>query len=415
VAADWLRQRYSRTDPRGRFPRVVGFPGVECNRLGVSWRPVIDMTDSPFAAVRLRAIIPVADWLADGGEHRSWFSMIGVPGLRRQVVLHAGLGEFDCSRPEGLSEELRTERWQSLVDLLGRFGELGDGTRALVVFHLAQLSFTECVFTVAGVVEPNGDPERDRYAYEVARVHSRHPARVASALRVFGRLPEVTTDPLLALGACFQGIGHAIRDRGDHSRAREFERQGSAVGGLTDDWHSCLVRSRFHRAVALLRLAEGDADAMRRELAYAVSLGDQLAADATGHADRLVAAENSRYLAELRIRTACAGEVPDLCAGLASLDPYCVEAKLVIGDALAGAGDVRSAAEWYANAGELGTVSGAIGWFRAGQCYDRLGDYPAAINAMGRCLELDATAVEPCAYLEGSAPAHPRARSRRPG
>jgi hypothetical protein len=367
---------------------------------------MIDMTDSPFAAVRLRAIIPVADWLADDEGHRSWFSMIGVPGLRRQVVLHAGLAEFDCARPEGLPPERRSARWQGLVDLLGRFGELADGKRALLVFHLAQLSFTECVFAVAGVVEPNGDPDHDRYAYEVARVHSRHPARVAAALRVFGRLTEVTTDPLLALGACFQGMGHAIRDRDDHSQAREFEKQGRAVDGVPDDWHGCLVRSRFHRAVALLRLAQGQADSMRRELECAVALGDQLAAHAQGQADRLVAAENTRYLIELQVRTALSEEVRTLCARLASLDPHCVEAKLVIGDSLARVGEVASAARWYASAGELGTTSGAIGWYRAGQCYDRLGEYPAAVHAMGRCLELDATAVEPRAYLSVAIGSH---------
>jgi tetratricopeptide (TPR) repeat protein len=57
------------------------------------------------------------------------------------------------------------------------------------------------------------------------------------------------------------------------------------------------------------------------------------------------------------------------------------------------------AARWYEAAGDLETVSGAQGWFRAGQCYDRLGDREQALAAMARCLELDRSAVEPRQYL----------------
>jgi tetratricopeptide (TPR) repeat protein len=355
----------------------------------------------------MRAIIPVADWLTDTTtRNRSWFSIIGVPGLRRQVVLHAGLPHFDCSRPRDLSVAYRTPRWQNLADLADSYGELDDNTRCLLIFHLAQLSLTEHAFALAGVVEPTGDPDRDRYAYEVARVPTRHPDRRRWALRIFQQLAVSASDPLLALAACFQGIGHAMRDVGDNALAREFERRGKSLTRLPDDWYGYLIGSRFHRAIALLRYMEGRADLMRRELAYAVSLSRQLSDEATSHADRLVAAESTRYMLELQIRAACGGiaadEVRDLCARLASLDPNCVEARLLIGDALAEIGDLSEAAGAYESAGDLGTGSGAIGWFRAGQCYEILGERPAAIYAMSRCLELDATAVEPRAYLAKS-------------
>lgn len=69
-----LQERYSRVDPRGRIPQITGYPGLEHNRLGVFWRPIIDITDSPYASLRMRAIIPVADWLTDTTtRNRSWF------------------------------------------------------------------------------------------------------------------------------------------------------------------------------------------------------------------------------------------------------------------------------------------------------------------------------------------------------
>ena len=66
------------------------------------------MTDSPYSAMRLRMIRPVNDWLADPATpHRSWFAMIGVPGLRRQVIRHSGLHDYDCNEPAGFRSTCR--------------------------------------------------------------------------------------------------------------------------------------------------------------------------------------------------------------------------------------------------------------------------------------------------------------------
>jgi tetratricopeptide (TPR) repeat protein len=381
---------------------------VECNRLGVFWRPLIDMTESPYVAVLLREIIQVADWLADDDGHWSWFAMIGVPGLRRQVVLHAGLEEFDCRRPDELAEGLRSARWQCLVDLLGRFSCLADGTRALLVFHLAQLSFTESVFALTGVVEPNGDPERDRYAYEVARVHSRYPDHRDRSLSAFDALSRSCPDPVLALASAAQGAGHSIRGVSDIALAAEFATRGMRIisKGLPDDWHSDLVRSRFHRAVALLRVAQRDPSGMRSELSESMRFGQAVLAAGLAGPDQLVATENWLVLVQTKIKSVLKrrgdetdAEVAKLSAALAALDPYCVEARSIAGDGYAAAGDYAEAAEQYRCAGQLGTAIGAVAWFRAGQCHDLLGDRAAAINAMGRCLELDASAIEPREYI----------------
>jgi hypothetical protein len=78
---------------------------------------------------------------------------------------------------------------------------------------------------------------------------------------------------------------------------------------------------------------------------------------------------------------------------------------LLVGDAFAASGEYAEAAHWYGRAGELGTGSGAVGWFRAAQCYDFIGDRASAVNAMGRCLEFDATAIEAQKYLTGASQA----------
>lgn len=337
--------------------------------------------------------------------------MIGVAGLRHQVLRHAGLDRYDCREPTELPAEFRTPQWNTLLESIERFPILDDSTRSLVVFQLAQLSYCQYVFKLAGVVVPNGDPDHDLYAYEVARVHARYPRHAPHALPVFERLAASSKDSLLALAACAQGIGHSIRSATEVELARRFESYGRDLmaSRVADGWHAWLVKSRFHRALALLRLAEGRPEEMRQELRIAVGLGDQLFPGLADVTDRMVALENRRILVEVQIKAASmassdesAAEVRAFCEELSALDPYCVEARLIVADGYTAIGDYAQAAQRYARAGELGTVSGAIGWFRAAQCYDFLRDRANALNAMGRCLELDGSAIEAREYIKNS-------------
>lgn len=375
------------------------------------WRPIIDMADSELAPMRLRMIQPVSAWLAEPVPGRwSWFAMIGVAGLRHQVLRHAGLEHYDCREPAGLPVELRTPQWSRLVSAIEQFGMLDYYGKSLVVFQLAQLSYCEFVFKLAGIEPATGDPAHDRYAYEVGRIHARYPGHAPRALVVFEQIATSYSDKLLALAACAQGIGHSIRDGGRVEVARRFEGLGQVIldTGMPDSWHSILVQSRYHRALALLRLHERDPGGMREALGTAVRLGDQLLLPGLAEGtDRVVALENRRILLESQIKAAArargdesAAQLRALCDELYPIDPYCIEVRLVIGDGYATIGNYLEAAHWYSMAGDLGTGSGAVGWFRAAQCYDNLGDRGNALNAMGRCLELDSTAVEARQYIE---------------
>jgi hypothetical protein len=388
---------------------VTGAPEIDCNRMAMIWRPIIDMTDSRRAPTRLAMIRPVVDWLADPDPEPgrvSWFSRIGVAGLRSQVVRHAGLTEYDCRTPADLPEHLRTPAWRQLVDILARFHDLDPYTRGVVVFHLAQLSFSYYAARLAGLATPTGEPGQDHYAYFVARVFLRVPGRAAAVLPVLESLATNRHDPSLAVLAAAQGAGQSIRSVGDVGLALRFEELGRRVTP-TGDWRDELAHSRFRRAVALVRVAQRDAAGMRDELEAAWRHHDRMAAAAPAdEITTMVVDENRRILIESEIKSAyrvdeekTADRLRNWALELSRLDPYCVEARLVTGDGFAAAGDVATAASWYARAGELGTIDGAIGWYRAAQCYDHLGDSDAAIQAMGRCLELDTTAVEPRRYL----------------
>lgn len=416
-----IKQRYRRADGHGVIPRSAGLPNLDENRLGVFWRPLIDLSDSPTTALRLRMIGPVNAWLTDPASERwSWFSRIGLAGLRHQVIRHAGLDAYDCTEPAGLAPELRTTGWGGLVQAVEHFRELDTRRRALVLFQLAQLSFQRVAIRLAGDLAPAGTgvgdgngnaaaaAEHTRYLYEIARVHAASPGGTTRALELFENIADAAADPLIALAACFQGIGHSLRSVDRRNSALRFAARGRAIpkSAVADGWHARLVRSRFHRATALLALDDRDIDAARRELDTALGLHAELASQELDASDGMVVQENRRYLLEVELTlarqqgdSAARDALPGLCALLLSIDPYCVQARLSAGDAFAALGDIAIAADHYRQAGELGTGAGALGWFRAAQCFEALGECGQALHAMGRVLELDPSAIEAREYL----------------
>ena len=408
-----LQRRYTRTDTSGRSPQLTGLPDIEHNRLALFWRPLIDLTESEVAPMRLRFLGPISDWIAQPDPDRaSWFTMLGPAGLRSQVIHHSALQGYAAREPTDLASPLRTLRWNRLLDAVERFEELDYPTRSLVVFQLLQLSYCEYALRLAGLPMPNGDPVYDRYAYEVARAYARYRLQATPALDVFERLATGAEDRLLALASCAQGIGHTVRNGNNIGLAARFERHANGILGLgvPDRWHGWLIRSRYHQAAALLRFAERQVPGMRRELELAQRFSDRLFTDPVVDADEWnwwVAQENQRILTELKIKAVSrargpesATEVRALCQELDRLDPYCIRARLVAADGYLAIGDYQQAALRYTRAGELGTASGAVGWFRAAQLYDHLGEHGDALNAMARCLELDGSAFEALEYVE---------------
>lgn len=404
-----LRRRYTRSDARGSFPRVTGAPDIACNRMALYWRPIVDLTDTPRAPMRLAMIRPVSEWIADPRSGRvSWFSRIGVAGLRSQVVRHAGLTEYDVREPADLPTHLRTPAWQRLVDALDEFDDLDPHTRALVVFQLAQLTFCYYAKRLTGVVAPIGEPGHDHYAYQVARVHVRIPGHAAEAMPVLEELTANRHDPELAMLAAAQGVGQAVRSLKDVGLGLRFEQAAQPALARASGWHGHLALSRYHRAVALLRINERRPADMRAEMRSAWHHHEEVVAAAPDdEVARMVVVENRRILVESEVKSVFRVDEEEThrrlrawAEELTRLDPYCVEALLVAGDGYAVAGDWATAAHWYTRAGELGTTAGANGWYRAAQCFDHLGDRDSAANAMGRCLELDTTAVEPRKYLD---------------
>ncbi|MEV1117158.1 tetratricopeptide repeat protein [Actinosynnema sp. NPDC049800] len=391
---------------------MTGRPAPPHNRLEPFWRPLVDMGASDLAPVRLRLIRPVNEWLDETSDRWSWCSRVSVPGLRHQVIRHAGLAGYEARTPSELPPERRTPAWRTLVRSIERMDALDWRRRSLVVVQLAQLSYHRLALDLADLDRPSdGSAAHQRFRYDLAKVAVVTPGLRDRALAVFRELAEHAEDPVVRLASAFQGIGHTLHGGLDLTVGWRFERTGRsvfpAVPAAEDDWEAALVRSRFHRAVALLSAAGPDRARAADEADLAESChAEVVSSGGRDAADELIALENERYLVEMRLRLALGVEPADhdevtaLCGRLIALDPYCVQARSTVGDAYLAIGHVEQAARWYEHAGELATGAGAVAWYRAGQCHLALGDGGAARHAMGRCLELDATAVEPRELLE---------------
>lgn len=403
-----LQLRYTRAEAARETASAPHGRQLEFNRLALFWRPIIDLTDSEYASMRYQFVAPVASWLKEP-ETARWplFARIAVSGLRHQVVKHAGLIEYMCEDPSDLPVELRTDRWQVLVDAIARFGNLSYKQKTLVMFQLAQLSLCRFAISLAGVVRATGEPEHDWYAHMVGRIYARYPGGFRLAVPLFEDIARTTPDPVLAVQACFQGIGHSLRNSKELEVASKFHLMGRGIveKRLSGGWHADLAQSRFHRSIALLRLRQQRYDEIAEEIEAAHAFGDRALGAAEDDIARLVATENRRIIVESQIKAARIPQyrervdVADRCRELLEIDPFCQYTRLIVGEGFATIGDFAEAARWYSLAGELATAAGALGWFRAAQCFDHLGDRWSALNAIAHCLELDPDVVEARRYI----------------
>jgi hypothetical protein len=80
-----------------------------------------------------------------------------------------------------------------------------------------------------------------------------------------------------------------------------LESLGRDCGVLDPSWESPLVRSRFHRAAALIRLAQEDAAGAEQEARQAAELQEALVVATSDPADELVSRENRRSIIELQL------------------------------------------------------------------------------------------------------------------
>lgn len=398
--------QYSR-DESPSLARFVEAPDttLDTNWLGVVWRPMVDLSTSPYTPVKVRNILHLQRMLGGGGavETRPWFAILSVSGLRVQALRHSGLTAYHCDDPAQLPIPLRSPGWQRLVEAMDAWDSLSTLDRTRVVALLNQLTMQRAVLGLVGRVKASArDRDEEHLLYETTRAVHRLAPKERIGPEVFTLLAEEGRDAGLRVLASAQIIAHEVRVNREVTSALRWvthgEEQLGRLRGEVAPWLEALVASRFHRAAALAAFRGKDWSGAQYHLSSAKEQDEVLHELADDMLTRQLADENRKILLESLLKAATAApqpteEVDEFAGALLSLDPFDPDSHLVVGDARVAQGRIEEAAHHYEDAGQLGTLLGALGQYRAGCCWEFLGREHRALRAFCRTIEMDPAAM----------------------
>ncbi|HEY1213787.1 MAG TPA: hypothetical protein VGE93_09180 [Bryobacteraceae bacterium] len=390
----------------------VALPG-DLNLVAHYWRPLVDLTSNPDVSHKLKMTMLSNKRLGDEDSLIPWMSRLGVAGLRNQVLRDSGLDAYKAPLVVDLQDRLRTPGWDHLIDLMSQKDKLSQGQRAAVAHHLAQLSYCDIAVKWTGRITAADGEGAPLLASTVARAMARLPDKLDDALTIFQAISSANSIPKeVRVLASTQFVALSARRKNNVGMSEPIERNVRAMCGadpenLQGSFILNIALSRFYRAAALASLLRSGILAAQDDLGTSRlfhSQASKLVPDDV--VAREILAENDRILIETDLKLGCrepaaydSTDLRSLIDTLNRIDPNCIDVRLLCGDGYVAVGDTEAAAVSYARAGELATRDGAVGWFRAAQCLDVLGQTERAAVAMAHCLSLDPFADEAITYL----------------
>lgn len=391
--------RYERDS--ARTIRELEFPCatvLDTAALRRRWAPWFDLSPAPDTPRRAQHAAQLASMLDGDAEPAvpHWFSIISPAGTREQIIRQARLDDYLVTAPDAMPELLRTGRWRSLADAVRRWAELDPARRVVVIELLTQLGFHPAVARLVPQVTMTPEDELgQQLAYEVARSCRQLDRHSTVPLQVFGWLAEEAVRPSLRVSAALQVASALTRAQRAPEQASDWlKRCAAASTELRHEpaWLEHLVRSRVHRAAALVAVRLGKpangADEMRAALAE-----DDLLADVDADPQASYQLENRALVLEafLKLDTATSlGAAPaDVVTQARQVDPYDVDLHFAVGRYLVAQDAADQGVQAFLTAAGSGTVRGAVAAFEAGLALDRLGRPGEAAAAYRLCLDLD--------------------------
>ncbi|MCA1844693.1 MAG: CDC27 family protein, partial [Actinobacteria bacterium] len=316
----------------------------------------------------------------------------------------SGLWEYADGPPELLPSELRTPRWQLLVERLARWEALSARDRLCTARVLISLtSQRRALELLWPPAIPDGRAPADVAGLAVIAFAAAHHLGWGSRKRLIDGLTAlVAATPPDALARFSAGL---------------------LLAGLAGAGGSAPTLSTLHRDLVAARSALRPADWLRLSArVYALEaklLGPRdpaAAAAAIGEAearlaevvpedddDRLLAAEAIRRVTDRRCLVAqLSGHLDDALAAAeraVELDPWDSKAWLLRGGVLLAAGRPANALTAFQRSARLGPLFTDRAWFMHGQALERLERHKEAVDSYLMAMRADATAAAPVAAL----------------
>jgi tetratricopeptide (TPR) repeat protein len=322
--------------------------------------------------------------------------------LRQTLIAEIGLPAYDVAVPGDLPTELRTDRWQAVVELAERFGALSRRRQA----RLATLFDSVGLYSATARLVPEQDDDairadRDAAVLALRRAHAQRNVAPSDAeanrrnVELLEQVAEQGPGPYTRLPAAITLVVMASQARSrDVARAEHFRGLAESLYDALDPdggYPDVLYASTFWRAVSFLPFIHRDAERTTAELDLAEH-----------HARAFVPADlpqetawrqNLHTVLETRTKEALACGDLDLALRrareLTELDPADPKVHMELGDVHLSRDELVEALAAYRRAAQLGAPYTAFAHFMAGHCLELLGDRRGAALAWAGALRAD--------------------------
>lgn len=310
-------------------------------------------------------------------------------GMRRlsteSLVFGETLDSLDGESPE-ISELIA--RWRCRASI----GAPLERTRlARILFYLGFATEAAEFTMLPATPRWNNEDAYAAYTHLLLRYLNRGGASyLRDCEEAYGRMPETEESLRIRLNVCIQCGAYCGQAR-DISGASTWRSRGLLLldrilrcASFSSTEH-LLLESRFWRFAAFVPFLQGKSDVLRQEGDLYLMKAREAAAGSVYGFENLYAA--------LETRARIAEWMGDLQSALnyleelaAAVDPWDGKVWLNIGDLKQKLGRFADAAAAFVKAARLGPPTSDIGWYRAGWCYEDLGDVEEAIRSHLRSL-----------------------------
>jgi tetratricopeptide (TPR) repeat protein len=375
----------------------------------------------------------------------SWYPLLGYESLegglphvgQRQIreefrlglLAESGATEYACLDPRELSEELATDRWLRVCELVDDFETLDPMVQARLARLLLALGFHRLILGLLPRDLPVVDEGSAARSY--MRTMAKHCLHVgwskayptAELERVIANAPPLCRTrfsaamTLLTAESKFTKNVEAVRRLRDIG-ATYIEYLERSLGEGSFDYHFFV--SRFYRAVSYLPYLVREFDAARAEMELCEEHARAIPVQTPS--ERVVARDNLYIALESQMRVVLAqGNVTrarELADEIVDIDPWDSRTHFERAEVLLRVGDTAAAAEDYRAATRFSPPGTAAAYYMLGHCLEQLGELEHALDSYRHALAVDpggitsATALQRLAARLGEKPLEHWARQK---
>lgn len=319
--------------------------------------------------------------------------------FRANLIKESGLKQYPLFDPRELPDDLRSDEWNTLCELVDNF----DSLTALIQYKTLYLLNTLCFYRLVMKLVPptiyneikSESVAKIAYMRAMADYHLngfKQSFSINDFLSIIKQLPKesLTRHSIaLTLTIYYAKINKNI-DSSSYFREIALDYLKNCNYHCEQDEYK-LLYSRFYRGASYVPFLKNNKVMVKDEM----NLAEEYARSVSKESDdnEYIKKDNLYFVLESRMREAIWNNDLDLALErikeATSLDPWDSRAHIEIGEILFRRGELDKAAIEYIKAARLGPPGTSLGYYMAGYCYDNLDEYELALDYYINSLNMD--------------------------